>query len=61
MKNQTSKKEWIQKYASKIYKQWLLWQGPLGVASDYIEQVKKDLDEFYQDPLKKMLIEGSYV
>jgi hypothetical protein len=59
MKTQMSKKEWIQKYASKIYKQWLTWQGPLGVASDYIEQVKIDLEEYYHDPLKRMLIEQS--
>lgn len=60
MKTQISKKEWIQKYATRIYKQWLTWQSPLGVASNYIEQVKIDLEEYYQDPLKRMLIEGSY-
>ena len=55
-----SKKQWIQKYALRIYKSWLRWQGPLGIASDYIEQVKRDLEEIYPDPLKRVLIEGSY-
>lgn len=60
-KQPTCKKEWIRKYANRIYKSWLHWQGPLGIASDYIEQVKKDLEKIYPNALKRVLIEESYL
>jgi len=55
-----SKKDWIQKYALRMYKCWLRCQSPLGIASNYIEQIKKDLEQVYDEPLKRMLIEASY-
>lgn len=54
------KEEWIQHYAVRILRLWLQWQTPLGVARDYVEQLKKDLAEFYDEPLKKMFIEAAY-
>lgn len=54
------KQEWIQHYADLILRFWLRWQIPLGVARDYREQVKEDLAEFYDEPLKKTFIEATY-
>ena len=54
------KEEWVQYYADRMLKLWLIWQTRLGVARDYVEQVKADLTELYEDPLKRMFIEGTY-
>lgn len=54
------KEEWIQHYAERMLKLWLVWQTRLGVARDYVEQVKADLAELYEEPLKRMFIERTY-
>lgn len=54
------KEEWIQHYAEQALRFWLQWQTPLGVARDYMEQIKEDLAKFYDEPLKKMFIEATY-
>jgi len=59
-KQKIRKKQWIQKYACRMLEIWKEIQGPLGVAENYIEQIKKDLAAFYDEPLKKMLIEATY-
>lgn len=56
-----TKQDWIQEYAERILKAWQNWQGPLGQVDDsYIEQVKKELDSQFDDPLKRSLIETTY-
>jgi hypothetical protein len=55
-----AKKKWIQKYSRRLLRLWLGWPSPLGVASTYAEHIKKDLAEFYEDPLKKKFIETTY-
>jgi len=60
LKAHISKEEWLQQYADRILKVWLKWQTPLGVARDYVEQLKNDLAEFYEEPLKKIFIETTY-
>ena len=54
------KEEWIQHYAERMLKLWLMWQTRLGVARDYVEQLKADLAELYEEPLKRMFIETTY-
>lgn len=54
------KEQWTQHYAGRILKLWLQWQTPLGVARNYVDQLKEDLAEFYDEPLKKMFIEAAY-
>ena len=60
LKPPTDKKEWIQHYANRMLKLWLTWQTPLGVAREFVEQLKLNLEEFYGEPLKKMFIEATY-
>jgi hypothetical protein len=55
-----SKDEWIQYHAKRIHTFWLQWQTPLGIAYKYVEQIKKDLAKFYDDPLKRNFIETTY-
>ena len=57
---QPSKNEWIHYHAKKIYAFWLQWQSPFGIACNYMEQIKNDLKEFYDDPLKRTFIETTY-
>ena len=55
-----SKAEWIQQHAERIHTLWFQWQTPLGIAYKYVEQIKKDLEKFYDDPLKRNFIEVTY-
>jgi len=55
-----ARKNWIQKYSRRLLRLWLGRQTPLGVAATYAEHIKKDLAEFYEDPLKKKFIETTY-
>ncbi|MFC1635816.1 hypothetical protein ACFL5Z_13335 [Planctomycetota bacterium] len=55
-----SKGEWIQDHAKRILRLWSQWQTPLGIACTYAEQIREDLAEFYDDPLKRMFIETTY-
>ena len=55
-----NKLKWVQHYANQILRLYRRWQGPLGVATTYVEQIKKDLEGFYEDPLKRRLIENTY-
>ena len=57
---QMCKEEWIQYYADRMLTLWLKWQTRLGVAWDYVEQLKTDLAELYEEPLKRMFIEATY-
>lgn len=54
------KERWIQKYAQRVLKLWVKLQPPLGVDNEYIDQIKKDLLGFYEEPLKKIFIEATY-
>jgi len=54
------KEEWIQHYADRMLRLWLAWQTRLGVARDYVEQLKANLAELYEEPLKKVFIEKTY-
>ncbi len=54
------KQEWMDMYACRMLDVWQRWQSPLGVDSQYAEKLKEDLGEFYDDPLKKSLIEATY-
>ncbi len=55
-----SKEKWLRKYTSQMLGHWSQWQTPLGVARAYAGQIKKDLAEFYDDPLRRMFIEATY-
>ncbi|MHC4537739.1 MAG: hypothetical protein ACYS6K_27730 [Planctomycetota bacterium] len=55
-----TKDKWIQKYSQRLLRFWLQRQTPFGVACDYTEHIKEDLDEFYEDPLKRKFIETTY-
>jgi hypothetical protein len=55
-----SKQLWVQKYSHRLLKLWLQWQSPLGIARTYIEQIEKDLAEYYDEPLKRIFIETTY-
>ena len=56
----THKEKWLQEYAFRILMVWSHWQTPLGVAGAYVHKIKMDLGRFYDDPLKRMLIEATY-
>ena len=55
-----AKDEWIQKYSNRLLGLWLQQQTPFAVTCTYKTQIKEDLAEFYEDPLKKKFIEKTY-
>ena len=56
----TAREKWIKYYANRMLRCWLQWRSPLGVARDYVEQLRENLAEFYDEPLKKIFIETTY-
>ncbi|HIJ67235.1 MAG TPA: hypothetical protein HPP87_02960 [Planctomycetes bacterium] len=55
-----TKQAWIDKYAERILNVWLNLKSPLGVDGRYSKLVKDQLDEYFDDPLKRGLIETTY-
>ena len=56
-----TKEDWIEDYACRIFEMWRKRQGPLGqVDEKYIEQLKEQLSNQFDDPLKRALIENTY-
>lgn len=55
-----SKKDWVQRYADRMFALWLKRQTCLGIARHYLEQLREDLEKWYDDPLKRMFIEATY-
>ncbi len=55
-----TKEAWVDKYAQRILQVWHKLQSPLGIDNQYSQQVKNQLDEFFDDPLKRGLIETTY-
>ena len=55
-----NKQAWVEKYAGRILLVWHNLQSPLGIDGQYSRQVKDQLDEYFDDPLKRGLIETTY-
>ena len=55
-----AKDKWLQKYSHQLLRLWLQRQTPFGVACTYTAQIKEDLGDFYEDPLKRTFIETTY-
>lgn len=56
----TDRQQWISKYAERMLNNYLTWQSPLGIDTNYIEKIKQDLIADFEDPLRKSLIEDTY-
>jgi hypothetical protein len=56
----SARQNWIDSYADRILHTFDKWQSPLGIDPDYCDIVKDQLENYYDDPLKKSLIETSY-
>ncbi len=57
-----AKENWVAEYADRILEMWRKRQGPLGrVSEQYIEKLREDLAEDFDDPLKRELIETTYL
>jgi len=55
-----TKQAWVEEYAERILRVWHNLQGPFGIDGQYSNQVKDQLDEYFDDPLKRGLIETTY-
>ena len=57
---ETEKQDWVEQYAGKILEFWRAQKSPLGIDKKYTIQLKTQLDEYFDNPLKRSLIETSY-
>jgi hypothetical protein len=57
---EAAKDDWVAEYAKRIAEALHKWQGPLGIDERYSEHLKAELSEYYDDPLKRGLIESTY-
>ncbi len=58
---ETAKENWVAVYADRILEMWRKRQSPLGrVSEQYIEKLREDLPEDFDDPVKRELIETTY-
>ena len=55
-----SREEWLRLYAGRVLRTWLRQQAPLGLARSYLDQIKRDLADCYDEPLKRTFIETTY-
>jgi len=52
--------KWIHIYSLNLLRLWLQQQPPFDIAFTYTAQIKEDLADFYEDPLKRKFIEATY-
>ncbi len=58
---QMTKQQWINDYARRILQTWQSWPSPLGeVDESYLRHIEDQLDEQFDDPLKRALVEATY-
>ena len=57
---QTTKKEWISRYAKRILNYWQGFKSPFEVSQSYITEIQIQLSNFYDVPEEKAFIEMSY-
>jgi hypothetical protein len=56
-----TKEDWVEEYALKILNMWQLHHALLGEVDDgYLTKLRDDLAGYFDDPLKRSLIETSY-
>ena len=60
MSESGTKKDWVEKYAKRIFELWQNWQGPLGVSDEYVKHLKEELGHQYDDQLKRSMVELNY-
>ena len=51
---------WVNKYSLRLLKLWLQQPTPFDIACTYTVQIKEDIADFYEDPLKRKFIEETY-
>jgi len=57
---EVTKETWVDEYAGRILQVWHKWPSPFGLDKQYSEEVKNQLSEYFDDPLKRDLIETTY-
>jgi len=55
-----TREQWIRTYTQQILQVWLGQGSPLGLAAAYARSIRKDLAQFYEQPLMRAFIEETY-
>jgi hypothetical protein len=58
--NDITRDKWIHIYSNRLLRHWLQQKTPFDVAGSYTAQIREELDDFYEDPLKRKFIEATY-
>ena len=56
----TTKDQWVTEYAQRILTLWQAQQPPLGIDTEYAQNIEQQLETWFENPLKKDLIEATY-
>ena len=60
MTEKLTKKQWVEKYAKRIMNYWQKLDCAFDIDINYNSHIRKDLEQAFDDPLKRQLIETSY-
>lgn len=55
-----TREDWIRRYTGRIFRVWFRRETPLGLALTYAKWIRKQLSEFYGQPLLKAFIERTF-
>ena len=55
-----AKEQWAAEYARRILKLWQEQRPPLGIDSRYAKNIEEQLESYFDNPLKRELIETTY-
>ena len=60
MSESKTKEGWIEKYVKRIVELWQEWHGSQEVSAEYIEHLKEELGQQYDNQLKRSMVELNY-
>lgn len=54
-----TKDRWIRRHAERLWRRWYRGQAPFRVAPEYVRQLERDLERFYEHPLMRSFVENT--
>lgn len=58
---ESEKEKWTEHVANKMFQSFMQFQNPFSLSKDYLEHIRRDLRNAYDDPLKRSFMEASYL
>ncbi|MHC4517217.1 MAG: hypothetical protein ACYTAS_01395 [Planctomycetota bacterium] len=55
-----TREDWIRRYTGRIFRAWFRRETPLGLAWTYANWIRRELSDYYGQPLMKAFIERTF-